>query len=316
MRQWLILVHRIPPRPLYLRAKIRRRLASVGAVGIKNAVYLLPHSADALEDLQWIAQEIVSGGGDAHLFGGDFIDGVAGEAALAQFKEARDADYEVIARDAHAAMKSARSAAAVTELNAAHVRLARRLDEVRRIDFFAAPARTAAEEAVAAIEARLKKDRKEDTRMLKANPKLRGRTWVTRPDVKIDRMASAWFVRRFVDPKARFRFAEAVAQRREGEVCFDMAGGDFTHEEDRCTLETLVRRVGLPDKGVRAIAEIVHDLDLKDAKFQRAEGAGVRTMVEGLIARCESDEERIERAFPIFDDLHEALGSRSRRSRK
>ncbi|HYI11936.1 MAG TPA: chromate resistance protein ChrB domain-containing protein [Thermoanaerobaculia bacterium] len=317
MPQWLILVHRIPPRPLYLRAKIRQRLAAVGAVAVKNAVYLLPRGTDALEDLQWIAQEIVTGGGDAHLFEGDFVDGVANDTAVAQFRETRDADYAEVAAEAQTAMKAARSAAAAPELAAAHARLTRRLEEIRRIDFFESEGRGAAEEALAAIETRLKKDRKEETRMMEANPELRGKTWVTRPGVKIDRMACAWFIRRFVDPKARFRFDDPKGQRRDGELRFDMVGGDFTHEEDRCTFETLVRRVGLPDKlpdkGVRAIAEIVHDLDLKDTKFDRPETPGVRMMLEGLMARTDSDEERIERALPFFDDLHEALGSRRRK---
>ena len=316
MAQWLILVHRIPPRPLYLRAKMRQRLATVGAVAVKNAVYLLPHGSEALEDLQWIAQEIEAGGGDAHLFEGDFVDGVANQTAASQFREARDADYEAIASEANAAMKSARSAAAVSELVTAHERLSRRFDEVQKIDFFKAPRRSAAVEAITAIAARLKKDQKKETRMLKENPELRGRTWVTRPGVKIDRMASAWFIRRFVDPKARFRFVEERTPARARELRFDMVGGDFTHEEDRCTLETLVRRVGLPDKGVRAIAEIVHDLDLKDDKYARPETAGVRTMLGGLMARTESDEERIERALVFFDDLHESLGSHTRRSGK
>jgi hypothetical protein len=316
MSRWLILVHRIPSRPLYLRAKMRQRLADVGAVAVKNSVYLLPYGAEALEDLQWIAQEIVAGGGEAHLFSGDFLDGLANEAAIAQFVEARNADYDAVAADAKAAMKAARSAAAVSELAAAHTRLARRLEEVRTIDFFEADRRAAAEEALAAIDTRLQKDRKEETRMVKANPELRGRTWVTRPGVKVDRMASAWFIRRFVDPKARFRFADPAAAKRDGDVRFDMVGGDFTHEEDRCTFETLVGRIGLPDKGVRAIAEIVHDLDLKDAKFGRPEAAGVRMMLDGLMARTENDEERIERALVIFDDLHEALGSRTKRARK
>jgi hypothetical protein len=315
MPRWLILVHRIPPRPLYLRAKMRQRLAGVGAVAVKNSVYLLPHANDALEDLQWIAQEIVTGGGDAHLFAGDFVDGVASDAAVAQFRVARDADYDALAEDAHAAMKAARSAAAVAELAAAHARLLRRLEELRRIDFFDAERRAAAEEALAAIERRLQKDRKEETRMLKAKPELRGKTWVTRPGVKIDRMASAWFIRRFVDPKARFRFADPATPKKDGELRFDMVGGDFTHEEDRCTFETLIGRVGLPDKAVRAIAEIVHDLDLKDNKYGRAEAAGVRMMLDGLMSRTENDDERIERALVIFDDLHEALGS-GKRSRK
>ena len=313
MPRWLILVHRIPPKPLYLRAKMRQRLADVGAVAVKNAVYLLPHGAEALEDLQWIAQEIVTGGGDAHLFAGDFVDGVASDTAVAQFRDARNADYDALAADAHAAMKAARSAAAAAELAAGHARLTRRFEEIRRIDFFEADHRGAAEEALAAIEARLQKDKKEETRMLQANPELRGRTWVTRPGVKIDRMASAWFIRRFVDPKARFRFADPASPKKEGELRFDMVGGDFTHEEDRCTFETLIGRVGLPDKAVRAIAEIVHDLDLKDGKYGREEAAGFRMMMDGLMARTESDDERIERALVIFDDLHEALGTAKRK---
>jgi hypothetical protein len=317
MPRWLILVHRIPPKPLYLRAKMRQRLAGVGAVAVKNAVYLLPHGAESLEDLQWIAQEIVTGGGDAHLFEGDFVDGVASESAVAQFREARNADYDALTAEARAAMKAARSPAAAGELAAAHVRLKGHFDDIRRIDFFDADRRSSAEEALAAIEARLQKDQKKETRMLKTNPELRGRTWVTRPGVKIDRMASAWFIRRFVDPKARFRFVDPSAAKKKGELRFDMVGGEFTHEEDRCTFETLIGRVGLPDKAVRAIGEIVHDLDLKDGKYGREEAAGVRMMLDGLMARTDSDDERIERALVLFDDLHEALGSNTpKRKRK
>jgi hypothetical protein len=314
MARWLILVHRIPPRPLYLRAKIRQRLAGVGAVAVKNAVYLLPRNSDALEDLQWIAQEITAGGGDAHLFEGDFIDGLANETAVAQFRQTRDADYNLLAADARAALKEARSVAAASGLAAAYAALTRRLDEIRRVDFFDAPARKIAEKATAAIESRLKKDQKEEKRMPKTKLALRGKVWVTRPDVRIDRLASAWFIRRFIDAKARFRF-DAKAAPREGEIRFDMVGADFTHEDDRCTIETLVRRIGVIDKGVRAIAEIVHDIDLKETKFDRAEGAGVRMMIEGLVGRVRDDAERVERGIEIFDDLHEAL-RRPKRSRK
>src|SRR5262245_32380066 len=127
---------------------MRQRLAAVGAVAVKNSVYLLPHGAEALEDLQWIAQEIVAGGGDAHLIEGHFVDGAAGEAAVAQFRQARNADYDELAADAHAAMTAARSAAAVAELAASQARLTRRLEDVRRIDFFDADHRPAAEEAL------------------------------------------------------------------------------------------------------------------------------------------------------------------------
>jgi hypothetical protein len=306
-------VHRIPPKPLYLRAKMRQRLAAVGAVAVKNSVYLLPQNAEALEDLQWIAQEIVAGGGDAHLFNGDFVDGVANDAAIAQFRAERDADYKTLESEARAALREARSVAAMPALGAAHGRLAARFDEIRRIDFFEAEARTAAEEALSAIEKRIASHRKEESRMLKTNREFMGKTWVTRPGVKVDRIASAWFIRRFIDPKAKFRFSDPPAERRNGEIRFDMVGGDFTHEKDRCTFETLINRIGLPDKGVRAIAEIVHDLDLKDGKFNRPETSGVAAMLEGLFNRAVADEERIDRGLTLFDDLHVALSKGAKR---
>jgi len=149
--------------------------------------------------------------------------------------------------------------------------------------------------------------------MARAQSEFRGKTWLTRPGIKVDRMASAWFIRRFIDPKAPFRFAEPSAPRRRGEVRFDMVGGDFTHEEERCTFETLVQRMGAADDGVVALAEIVHDLDLKDAKFGRAEVAGVQRLIEGIVARHDRDSERLERGFALFDDLHAALKAPARK---
>jgi hypothetical protein len=314
MPAWVVLVHRIPPRPLYFRAKIRQRLEQVGAIALKNSVYLLPQRPETVEDLQWIAQEVAAGGGESHLFTADFLDPAQHDAARARFDAARAADYEAVARSARAALKAARGASAAAALAAEHAKLARRLEEVGRLDFFAAAGRRPAQAALQALEARQRRGRKEDTRMLRAHPELRRKVWVTRPHVKVDRLASAWFIRRFVDPRARFRFADPAAPRRDGELRFDMVGGDFTHEGDRCTLETLVRRVGLPDGGVRAIGEIVHDLDLKDEKYGRAETAGVGALVDGLVARCERDEDRIEQGLRLFDDLHEALAGRRRRS--
>ena len=151
--------------------------------------------------------------------------------------------------------------------------------------------------------------------MLQTQPELRGRTWVTRPGVKIDRMASAWFIRRFIDPKARFRFEPPRAERRKGDLRFDMTGGDFTHEGNRCTLETLIHRIGLPDAGVRAIAEIVHDIDLKDDRFKRSETPGVAALIDGIVRRHASDDARIEDGMAIFDGLHEALGRGKRASK-
>jgi len=298
--QFYLLTHNVPPRPLYLRAKVRQRLAQVGAVALKNSVYVLPKNDDALEDFQWIAQEVIAGGGTAHIVEANFVSPPADQ-IVATFRNERDADYETLAAEAREARKRGRAADAAGVV----AKLTKRLDEIRRIDFFDAPKRAAAEEAIAALDARA--SGKEKPRMLKERPDLTGRTWVTRPGVKIDRIATAWFVRRFIDPKAKFRFASPDARSTKDELRFDMIGGDFTHDGDRCTLETLIRTVGLPDRGVKAIAEIVHDLDLKDGKFGRPEAAGIARMIEGLVARYAKDEERLDHGFAMFDDLHEAM---------
>jgi hypothetical protein len=311
--QWLILVHRIPPRPLYLRAKMRQRLAASGATAVKNSVYLLPAGPDAREDLEWIAQEITAGGGDAHLFEGQFVDPAAAAAAIAQFRQTRSAEYRQLAADARRAAMAARSARGSAGLAATLDRLSRRLQQAARLDFFEADGRADAERAIAAIAARLERGQKQEARMPTGHAALKGRTWVTRPGVKVDRIASAWFIRRFIDARARFRFEDPRAPRRKGDLRFGMLGGDFTHECDRCTLETLIGRVGLPDAGVRAIAEIVHDIDLKDDRFGRPETAGVAAAIEGLVRRHPADADRIEQGLAFFDDLREAFGRGKRR---
>ena len=136
---------------------------------------------------------------------------------------------------------------------------------------------------------------------------------MTRRGVQVDRIASAWLIRRFIDHRARFRFVEPHAdEARTGEIRFDMAGGEFTHEEDRCTFETLVRRGEVRDPAVGRIAQIVHDVDIKDGKFGRPEARGVEQVIHGLVAATTDDRARLERGFTLFDDLHRSFSRKPR----
>jgi hypothetical protein len=117
-------------------------------------------------------------------------------------------------------------------------------------------------------------------------------------------MASAWLIRRFIDPNARFKFVPAKGYRpEEGELRFDMFEAEFTHEGDQCTFEVLVRRFGLADPALRAIAEIVHDIDCKDDKFGREETAGIATVIDGIVRSTPEDAARVERATALWNDL-------------
>jgi hypothetical protein len=300
---WVLLIHQIPPRPLYLRAKIRQQLARVGAVPVKKSVYALPDRPDCVEDLQWIAQEVESGGGEAFVCRAEFLAPAADALIRDRSRRERDADY-----DALAAELSGADASGLARVRA-------RWNEIRRVDFFDAPGGPAVEKKIEEVEMRLARGSRSDTSRRPSgsdrHPRLAGKVWVTRPGVKVDRMASAWFVRRFVDPKARFRFDAPSRKPGPGEVFFDVTGGDFTHEGDRCTLETLVASTGSRDAGVAEIAEIVHDLDLKDGKFGRLEAPGVGHMIAGIVESTSSDPERLRAGFALFDQLHRGISSRA-----
>jgi hypothetical protein len=315
----MLLIHQIPPKPAYLRVKIGRHLQRIGAVAIKNSVYALPRSDEAQEDFQWILREIVAGGGDASLVEARFVDGLSDEQVGALFQSAREADHRALAAQARAVAASLPRRGPPPERRRLEVasqiaRLRHRLTELSEIDFFGAPGREIVEGLVSGLEARMKPDVERDAaRATLAREEYQGRTWVTRTGIKVDRMASAWLIRRFIDPRARFRFVPAKGyEPRRGELRFDMFEAEFTHEGDLCTFEVLLGRFGLSDPALRPIAEIVHDVDLKDAKYGREEAAGVAQVVAGIAAAHADDEDRLERGAALFDDLH-ALHGGSRR---
>src|SRR6266540_1766091 len=283
MPEWLLLIHQLPPTPNYLRVKVARRMQRIGAVPIKNTVYALPATESALEDFQWTVREIRADGGEANLFEARVIEGLSDAEIQQLFKTARDDDYDAIASEARSLDREDRQ-----RLAAEIGRLRKRIVDVQSIDFFGAPK---GQLAVAVVE-----ELAHGTTEIERSESYRNRTWVTRAGVHVDRMASAWLIRRFIDPEARFKFVtEKQYAPKDGEVRFDMFNAEFTHEGDRCTFEVLLDRCGLKDAALRAIAEIVHDVDLKDGKFGRTEVAGIRTLVEGIGVATRDDTQRITR---------------------
>lgn len=273
-------------------------------MALKGSVYALPRRDDCLEDFDWIAEEARAGGGDAWVCEAEFPDRKVDRDLVARFQADRDADYAAL-------LAELGEARGTPDLPARLTRARKRLDEIERIDFFQSKGRAAVEALLHALHRRIERRQamsKEPKR--KGKTGLVGRTWVTRPGVKVDRISSAWFVRRFVDPKARFRFIDPKKEEpRPGEIGFDMVGGEFTHEGSRCTLETLVRRTAVRNPALRPIVEIVHDIDLKDGKFGRPETAGVAQVLTGLFAASSDDPTRLARGFALFDDLYASFRS-------
>jgi hypothetical protein len=309
---WLLLIHQIPPKPDYFRVKVGRRLQRVGAVAIKSSVYVLPSTGQAMEDFQWILREIVDGGGEASICRSTFVDGLTDRDIEQFFHEARSRDYDEITAEARVTLRAVpsgrrpnpeRRAAAEQAVS----RLRKRLTAISRIDFFGTPNRDGATEALNEIEARLRPpaDRTLAPTQHSEQERPSGCTWVTREGIFVDRIASAWLIRRFIDPEARFRFVAPEGYRRKrGELRFDMFEAEYTHEGDRCTFETLLRRFELDDPALLQIAEVVHEIDLRDDKFEREDAVGIERVLAGIAAACPDDDSRLQRGAALFDDLY------------
>ncbi len=308
---WYVFMHQLPPKPLYLRAKVLKLLSRAGAVALKDSVYLLPFREDLRGELERVSAVAVSGGGGTHTFRAQPVGRPSHDELVQTFQRARDDDYRALmTRLSKWRVQLERSGGhsrGPFRIRLGHAK--RRLQQIGRIDFFEASLRSAAEKALREFEAILAAETVSARPGARdANRELIGRTWVTRRGIQVDRIASAWLVRRFIDPKARFRFIDPHGeQARGGELSFDMMGADFTHEEDRCTFETLVRRIDLGDGALARVAEIIHEIDIKDGKFGRPEARGIEQLLWGMLATNPADEARLERGFVILDDLYQSF---------
>jgi hypothetical protein len=312
---WLLLIHQLPPKPPYLRVKVWRRLQALGAVPIKNSVYVLPNTDEAREDFEWVLRQIHQGGAGASLCEARLVDGLTDDEVRALFANAREADYRSLSSDIRAfaqetlpSRSRAVSDEARPQIEAAIARFRKRLAEIAKIDFFAAPGREAAEGLVAGLEQRLspapaRSASSSTSRLGMAD--VQNRTWVTRKGIHIDRIACAWLIRRFIDPQATFKFVSARGYAPAlGELRFDMFDAEFTHDGDLCSFEVMLRAFAIDDAALHAVAEVVHDVDLKERKFDREETRGVESLVAGLAWQHADDESRVERGAAIFDALH------------
>jgi hypothetical protein len=306
---WLLLIHQLPPKPDYFRVKIWRRLQGLGAVPVKNSVYVLPRSDSAVEDFRWVQREIEEGGGEASLCEAQFLDGLSDDEVIAAFRAARDADYAELNEEARriqsqqAERRSDKPVAAAGALP----RLRRRLDQITAIDFFAASGRAEVEQALAELE-RLSHPQIQTAETTRPKKPQRA-TWVTRRGIQVDRIASAWLIRRFIDIEAQFRFVDPARYRtRKGDLRFDMFEAEYGHGEGRCTFETLVLTFGLKDPALTALAEMIHDLDLKDARYGRPETEGLGRVLSGVAVLHRGDPERLEHGATALDSLYAGLG--------
>lgn len=305
--RWLLLAHQLPTRPSNARVKTWRRLQQIGAVASRNSVYVLPNTDQCREDFEWLRSEIVALGGEGTVFSADALSPGGGEDIVATFQRTREADYRALKIEADRMLKSARGRrASAAPRGGAWDKSVRALRErftaIEHIDFFKASTREAAAAAIAALEQLAARTRgpAQSAAPLLSMADFRNRRWVTRPRPGVDRMASAWLIRRFVDPNATFAFA---AQPEASDVPFDMYIGEFSHQGQLCTYEVLAQRFGLDEFLVESVGQIVHDIDMHDTRYGSAHAPAVGRMVEGLRQLHADDDVLLQHGIEMFEAL-------------
>jgi hypothetical protein len=310
--RWLLLIHQLPPNPAYFRVKVWRQLQGLGAVALKNSVYVLPFSEETREDFQWMVRQIVAGGGEASVVEAQFVDGLTDGELRERFKTARDEDYAKLQVEIQTLQKGLPKTLDETRRGDAEahlVKLRKRFVDLQAIDFFEAGGAAEVRTQISRLESHIApKSAASEERPTWSVKELQGRTWVTRKGMHVDRIACAWLIRRFIDPGARFRFVEPkTTQVRKGELRFDMFEGEFTHEGDWCSFETLIHRLAIEDSALHSLAELIHDVDLKDDKFKRPEVSGFDRAILGIALLHKKDEDRLEAGSGVLNAFYAAF---------
>ncbi len=319
-RRWLLFVYQLPSTPSNLRVRTWRRLQQLGALSIKQAVYALPDAPSAREDFEWLRTEIQASGGDASVFASDSVDSWADDALVEEFRRARQEAYGTLAREIERVLgrlgttRRPRGTRAPAVRRLAEVFRAR-LSTIERVDFFGSAGRDRVTTLVRQLEERASDSRPDERAGPAGSADARSyanRLWVTRPRPGVDRMASAWLIKRFVAPQARFAFVADREAAPHDAVPFDMFGVEFSHQGDGCTFETLCAVFAIDNPAVGRIAAIVHDLDLKDGRFAAQEAPTVGTVIEGMQLSVLDDDVLLEQGMALFESLYRAFEQSAR----
>jgi hypothetical protein len=319
---WLLIFYSIPSKPVSNRIRLWRRLAKAGALQLKGAVYVLPYSEDHYEFCQWLMSEVSSLGGEGDFVKTEKFEVLDNNEIGGLFDRQRESDYRKIEKgldELEVKLNSVRKGSKAKNLKTLNIKLKRYLkefDDIRQIDFFSSKHGRDIENTIESLRKDVKTiisaDGKKGAAEQKISVSLRrkndyqGRTWVTRKNPFVDRMASAWLINKFIDKRAVFSFIDEKKEKslKDGSVTFDIKGGEITHVGNLCTFEVLVRSFAIKDRSVKKIAELVHELDMKDDKYNSLEAKGIEEILLGIRKSMKNDIDILEKGMAVFEMLY------------
>jgi len=301
---WLVFSYSLPAQSRSSpRVTLWRRLKQTGAIAVAGGAQVLPSRDECAEAFQWLAQEIRQARGEAVVMRVEQFAGLTDAQLIELFHVARAADYAELDSDLKRLERALKSKDHF-RLPEALERLRKRYAAIAQIDYFECPAGAQIAARLAQIEQTLAPTALSEIITSAAIIDYQDKRWVTRPQPHIDRLACIWLIRRFINPQALVRYS---LQPEPGEVTFDMEPADFGHQGNLCSFETLRLAFGLDDAGLRAVAEIVHDIDLNDELYSRPEAHGVLVILQGWRLANLTDTELESRGVILFEGLYIAL---------
>jgi hypothetical protein len=318
--KWLFLLHQVQTPNSRERVKVWRLTKKVGTLLYRNSVYVLPYSKERLEDFHWLCQEIKDAKGDASVFISEANDDKEDRVLRQMFVAAREREYADLEVKLDKHLDRFRRAISTEVFSAAHLKALeknlRQLEtsfrDIRRVDFFIHPMGTKIDKRLKAARLSLAgiEQRKEASSVIKRRTRsdFKGKVWATREHIHIDRLCSAWLIQRFIDPRARFVFASENDLPKNA-IPFDVFGAEFSHHGDRCTFETLLEAFRIKDKALASLGELVHNIDLKDQKYNRPEGEGLDMIVRGISDSLHDDHKTLTLGAQVLDALYDRLSS-------
>ena len=307
LKAWHLLVLTLPTENATARMRFWRALKAMGCAVLRDGVYLLPQSETSGAALQELADGIVEAGGTANVVQATSRHRAQDELFRGLFD--RSQDYAELANSLRATRKSL-SRLSTTEINRAVRRLRREYEALRAIDFFPSEATTRAEanwsDFAGVVDTVLSPDEPHaaDGSIRRLDRKdYQGRTWATRRHLWVDRVASAWLIRRFIDTKARFVWLDKPSSCPRNALGFDFDGAAFTHVGDRVTFEVLVASFGLDrDPALTRLGQLVHALDVGGVLV--AEASGFEALMAGARQRAADDDALLEQMSAPLDSMY------------
>jgi len=260
-----------------------------------------------------LAQEVQQAKGEAVVMRVERFEGLTDPQIIELFRNSCRKKYSEIESEA-AKVQKALSAIKKSKNNPEILerleKLRKKYTEVAQVDFFESSEGAGVASQIRSIEQALRQGSSSDPTVVSVTlSEYRNKRWVTRPRPHVDRLACAWLIRQFIDPKAEIRYA---TDPQPDEVTYDMRGAEFGHKGERCTFETMLSAFNLKEPALHVVAEIVHDIDLRDGRYARPEAEGIDIILKGWLLAGLSDSELESRGIALFDGLYTAFSRRPR----